>query len=89
MACAMAAPPTTNGGLSIEDGKNSVVKRSPAFGSGNQNVANPVVRKRRVGVIDGNGRVVDLGKVPLLFQSENVTYEPLYVRRRRSSVCYH
>ncbi|KAK4016658.1 hypothetical protein OUZ56_031621 [Daphnia magna] len=73
MACAMAAPPTTNGGLSIEDGKNSVVKRSPAFGSGNQNVANPVVRKRRVGVIDGNGQVVDLDDDDLRFVTTDLT----------------
>lgn len=73
MACAMAAPPTTNGGLSFEDGKNSVVKRSPAFGSGNQNVANPVVRKRRVGVIDGNGQVVDLDDDDLRFVTTDLT----------------
>ncbi|KAI9557565.1 hypothetical protein GHT06_017393 [Daphnia sinensis] len=67
LACAMAAPPTTNGGVSVEEGKNGVVKRSPVFGSGNQNVGNPVVRKRRVGVIDGNGQIVDLDDDDLRF----------------------
>ncbi|XP_057366818.1 uncharacterized protein LOC130687660 [Daphnia carinata] len=73
VACAMAEPPATNSGLSVEDGKNGVVKRSPVFGSGNQNAANPVVRKRRVGVINGNGRVIDLDDDDLRFVTTDFT----------------
>jgi hypothetical protein len=82
VACAMAGPQSSSSETSVRNYSDGIMKRSSTSTLGNQIGQNPVVRKRRVNVLDANGKLVDFGKLFFLFRSERFTHS-IFLNFRR------